>query len=164
MARPLPRRRPGVRRARGFTLIEALMALVLAAVVVATAIGTLGAASRNQRDQRHAWLAFSIAQSLMEQLAAIDRGSSRLTDSQDDTIPDAQLGTSADAQCTSGVDQTLSVDMKVDDFGSADSTGNYTLCWKITDGFPTGALKTIRVVVGYPTQGGTDHVLLQLIR
>jgi prepilin-type N-terminal cleavage/methylation domain-containing protein len=160
--RPTPSRRR--RRARGFTLIEALAALALAGVVVASAISTVSTALRTQADGRHAWLAFSIAQSKMEELAAVDRLDPVVDDTVPDTLSLGELGTPADAQCDNGVDGRLTTDMRVNEFGTQTGVGKYRLCWKVTAGFPTGALKTIRVVAEYPSQGGTDSVMLQLIR
>lgn len=157
--------RSGLRkRARGFTLIEALAALVVSAVVVAASVGAFVAALRSQGDQKHAWVAFSIAQSKMEELGALDKVAAVLDDDTADTIPAAQIASATDGQCATGVDHGLSIDYKVDALGNVDANGLYKLCWKVTDGLPSGQLKWIRVVVEYPEQGGTDHVLLALVR
>lgn len=160
MTKPILRR-PGQ---RGFTLIEALASLTIASVVVVSAIGTVGVALKTEREQRHAWLAFSIAQSKMEELGAVDKGDALLAEATPDVITASQIGTEADAQCNTGVDHSLTPAMTVNDLGIPVTGAPYRLCWKVTVGFPIADLRTVRVVVEYPAQGGTKSVLLQLTR
>jgi prepilin-type N-terminal cleavage/methylation domain-containing protein len=152
------------RRPRGFSLIEAMVALAASAVVTTTAITIFKTTIDEQSKASHEWSAFTIAEQRMELLANAPRNSSLL----DDTVADASgvtPGSVADQQCTSGVDGKLTADMKVDMLGVASSNGSFELCWKMTAGSPSGSLRNVRVIVTYPKGNGTrGYVFLQTFR
>lgn len=150
--------------AKGFTLIEAVISLTIAGLVVASAISTYRVAQLQQRDQKGEWIAFTVAQQQMELLGSMPKESISLDDDTGDGISAALFGTKDDANCDVGVDGSLTADMKVNETGRADASGNYLLCWKVTDGSPQGTLKNIRVIGGYGPPGDRSYVLLQVIR
>lgn len=150
------------RRLRGFTLMEAVVALTLASLILVGALGSYANAQHARAAGHHEWTAFTIAQTQLEVLASTPADHANLQDVVADTV--SSIGSDADAQCDNGVDGRPSPLMRVNDLGEARSDGLYTLCWKITGGNPFGTLKNIRVIAGYPAQGSRRHVLLQTIR
>ena len=144
---------------RGFSLLEAMVAIALAGVVAATVIATFKGSIDAQSRSKHDWHAFTIAQQNMERWSAIPRTSALLNENSTTTNP----GDATDSTCVG--QPAGSRHFRVNELGQPSASGVYDLCIKVTDGSPEGALKNVRVVVEYAkTSGGTEHVLLQTIR
>jgi prepilin-type N-terminal cleavage/methylation domain-containing protein len=144
---------------RGFSLIEAMVAISLAGVVAATVIATFKGAIDEQSRSKHDWQAFTLAQQQMERWSAMPRTSVLL----DENAPSANPGSAADATC-SGV-TAGERHQRMDGLGNADVNGVYDVCVKVTDGSPEGSLKNVRVVVEYKNAtGATEHIMLQTVR
>lgn len=142
--------------------MEAMSSVAIAAIVVLGAVGTYSSALKTRADAGREWTAFTIAQTRMELLASAPRAHAMLDDVASDSV--TVLGGSTDAQCDTGVDGRLSPDLRVDEQGNPDPGGEFLLCWKVTGGNPSGSLKNVRVVAGYPSGGEHRYVLLQTIR
>jgi prepilin-type N-terminal cleavage/methylation domain-containing protein len=148
--------------ARGFSLIEAMISIAIAATVSTTALNIFKQTIDDQQRASREWSAFTIAEQRMELLANAPSNSSLLNDI---VIDAATPGSDADKTCAGGVDGSLSSDMLVDQLGNQNSGGVFQLCWKITAGNPQGSLRNVRVVVTFPTnEGGKGNVYLQTFR
>jgi prepilin-type N-terminal cleavage/methylation domain-containing protein len=146
------------RHRAGFSLVEVMVAIGLSGLVVGTAVVAFRDSIVNQATAKHEWVAFSIAQQRMELLASIPTSSLALVQNTTSAI---DAGTDADAVC----DMPLgSQHFRVNDLGVPTADGVYELCWRVTDGSPSAALKNIRVVVKYPVFSGSRHVIVQTIR
>jgi prepilin-type N-terminal cleavage/methylation domain-containing protein len=139
--------------AKGFTLIEVMVAAALLAVVGTVGLATFQAASGQQGKNRHEWIAFSIAQQRMELLSAAPKAAAIMTPKATD-----DLSTNSCA----GVDVERSY--KVDQYGMPNVNGLYQLCWKIVGDVPIGNTRTVEVLVFYPPGGGNNRVQLRTVR
>jgi prepilin-type N-terminal cleavage/methylation domain-containing protein len=146
---------------RGFSLIEAMVALSISAIIGLSAIvafkQTVSVATNNE----HAWVAFTLAEKRMELLSGAASSATILNDI---TVDAAPPGSDGDHTCASGVDGPAPADIRVDEEGKPSATGAYELCWKVTQNDPLGQLRNIRVVATYPVDGARRHVFLQTIR
>ncbi len=145
---------------RGFTLVEVMVAVALGGVVMASAVTTFKTSLDEQALGKREWQAFTIAQQYMELLSALPRDHTLLSGNAaegDTTI----LGSAADGTCESVGEGVQN--FRVDGLGTRATGGQYTVCFKIKEGSPFGALKNVRVVVTY-TFAGARHVLLQTVR
>ena len=108
--------------------------------------------------QIQSWQAFTVAQQRMELLSALPTTHPLLTG----TVGNATAaGTAADAICS---DIPLGTQhMKVDGLGLDSATGQFEVCYRITDGNPLGSKKNVRVVALYGYEGNRN-VILQTIR
>jgi prepilin-type N-terminal cleavage/methylation domain-containing protein len=143
--------------ARGFSLIEVMVAMGLGGVIVASAVTTFKYALDEQALAKREWQAFTIAQQQMEVLAALPTTHPLLVGN----AGPANAGTPADAFCNdipAGAQH-----FRTDGLGNTSSIGAFDVCYRITDGSPIGSKKNVRVVVNYDS-GGKRHVILQSIR
>jgi Tfp pilus assembly protein PilV len=145
-------------RRAAFSLVEVMVAMGLSGLVVGTAVVAFHDSIVNQATAKHEWMAFSIAQQRMELLSSIPTGSLALVQN---TTTAIDAGTDVDAVCNMPLgDQHF----RVNELGVATADGVYELCWRVTDGSPSAALKNIRVIVKYPVFSGSRHVIVQTIR
>lgn len=142
---------------RGFSLLEAMVALALSALIAASVVATFKGALDDQGKSKHEWIAFTIAQQTMERLSAASRNSAVLAENDPGR---ANPGQGTDLQCDLNDPLTH---FRVDEFGVAAATGVYDLCWKITADAILN-VRNLRVLVTYPSETGTSHVLLQTLR
>ncbi len=142
---------------RGFSLIEVMVAMGLGGVIVASAVTTFKYALDEQALAKREWQAFTIAQQRMEILAALPTTHPLLVGN----APGNNAGTAADATCD---DIAVGAQhFRLDGLGNLSPTGQFDLCFRITDGNPIGSKKNVRVVIIYDYQG-KRHVTLQTIR
>lgn len=145
---------------RGFSLLEAMVAIVMAGVVAAIVVATFKGSLDEQSRSKNDWQAFTIAQQQMELFAALPRSSAMLNENDTNANP----GSVADATCT-GVPTGDGRHQRVDALGNLSATGSFDVCVKVTDNKPEGALKYVRVIVDYTGHNGaTEHVALQTVR
>ena len=143
---------------RAFSLIEVMVAMGLGGVIIASAVTSFKVSLDEQGIAKREWQAFTVAQQRMELLAALPTTHPLLTG----TVGSATAaGTDADAICS---DIPLgSQHMKVDGLGLDSATGQFEVCYRITDGNPLGSKKNVRVVALYGYEGNRN-VILQTIR
>lgn len=146
---------------RGFSLLEAMVALALSGLLAGTVSATFTGSIAQQSKSKHDWEAFTIAQQYMERWSSMPRSSALL----DENVAAAAgtPGAAADADC-SGV-PAGERHRRVDGYGVAKANGVYDVCVKVSDGSPEGILKNVRVVVSWVSSAGaTQNVLLQTFR
>ncbi len=143
--------------ARGFSLVEVMVAMAVGGVIVASAVTSFKLSLDEQGRAKREWQAFTIAQQQMEILSSMPTGHALLVGN---SSASSDIGTAADADC-SGIPAGLQ-HKTVDGFGAV-ASGPFEMCVKVTDGSPFGSKKNIRVVVLF-NAGGKRHVLLQTIR
>ncbi len=144
---------------RGFSLLEAMVAMGLAGVLAGTVSATFKGSILEQAKSRHEWEAFTIAQQTMERWSAMPRASALLDQNSTTSTP----GTAADNTCT-GV-TAGERHKKVDAYGVASVTGAYDVCVKVTDANPEPTLKNVRVIVEFADATGVSrNIVLQTFR
>ncbi len=145
----------------GFSLLEVMVSVVLAGVLAATVAATFRGSLDEQARSKHEWQGFTIAQQQMELLASLPRTSSLLSGNSplDATNPPGSPG---DIECASVASPQQH--FRTNELGVPTTSGVYELCWKITDGHPTGSLKNIRVIVLFRSSAGSGNVVLQTVR
>lgn len=143
---------------RGFSLVEAMVAIGLAGVIAAAVTVAFQGALVEQEDARHEWAGFTIAQQRMELLASMPRSAADLTENS--TV--AEPGMAADATCD---DVPMGPrHYRVDALAVPADNGFYEVCWKVNANHPIGNVQNIRVVVSWATRSGRSHVLMQTVR
>ncbi len=152
----------GLKTGRGFSLIEVLVAIGISAVLASAVLVSVRQGIETSGRNKHRWQAFTVAQQQMEILQAAPKDAPSL-------VGDALIanGTPADATCsdvTSNLRHYCVNALGQRTLDLAPCTGKYELCWKVRFGAPEGVLRTVRVVVGYPTLEGREHVLLETVR
>ena len=144
---------------RGFSLLEAMVALSMAGVLGGTVAATMRGSILEQSRSKHEWEAFTVAQQTMERWSAMPRSSPLMDQNSSTTTP----GSSADNTCAGvpGGERHR----RVDAYGVPSVNGVYDVCVKVTDGSPETTLKNIRVVVEYRDgSGATANTVLQTYR
>lgn len=146
-------------RARGFSLLEVMVAMAIAGIFVSNAVSAFAGSIHANADAKRSWVAFTIAQQQMEILSAIPVTALALAHNS----TAVNLGKTADASCN-GLPASLI--RRVNTFGVADPKGFFELCWRVTVGSPARELRNIRVIVNYPKMASQEvaHVVLQTIR
>lgn len=144
-------------KVRGFSLIEVMVAMGLGGIIVASAVTSFKYTLDEQALAKREWQAFTIAQQRMEILAALPTSHTLLVGN----VGGTNAGTAADATCEDiGVGPQHLI---MDGLGNEVATGQFHVCYRVTDGNPIGSKKNVRVVVTYDS-GGKRHVMLQTIR
>ena len=156
-----------MRTHKGFTLIEAMVALGISSIVIVSAMATFRIGLSKQSNQNYDWFAFTLAQQHLELLSAVDASSPDLSDNSGDAVAPAEFGRQADATCATGVDQLNYYDRAGNRAAAADK---FVVCYKITDDATTN-MKYVRVVVGYAPDEPTitdlsdlNYTILQVLR
>lgn len=156
------------RSSRGFTLIEAMVALGISSIVILSAMSTFRIGITRQTDQGNSWMAYTLAQKWIEILSAFDATSSMLQDTVDDAVTPAEFGSTADATCATGADWLLYRNREGVNTGTV--ADKYVVCGKIADDDPNN-MKIVRVVAGYNADGTTvtdlttpNYIILQVMR
>jgi prepilin-type N-terminal cleavage/methylation domain-containing protein len=143
----------------GFSLIEVMVAMLLGAVVAATAVTSLKSSLDDQRDSKLDWEGFTIAQQTMELLSSLPRDHGLL--SGNDAVGGTFFpGTPSDRNCAAIASGPQHFTTNA--LGKVVAGGAFDVCIKVKDGHPFGVLKNVRVVV--TSSSGDSNVLLQTIR
>jgi prepilin-type N-terminal cleavage/methylation domain-containing protein len=142
---------------RGFSLLETLAALAVAAILGASVAATFGAALVDQGRGKREWAAFTIAEQTLELLASLPPDTGLLSPNSTSTTP----GTPADVVCSDVPPGPQHY--RTDALGTPVADGGFEVCIKVTAGNPVGSLRNVRVVVLYDFRGN-HGLLLQTVR
>lgn len=142
------------RGVRGFSMLEALVALAIAAIVITSSAALFLHSIRSSADPGRRFSALTIAEQRMELLASVPANSPLLTNS--------EAGVITDPDPSAGVDGPAAANRRVNERGEPDASGMFEVYWKIEN--PVGTLRHIAVYCRYNSSEGASHVVLETYR